>query len=176
MKFIHIFPILLILNGALSFRENLKSFEKNYKSKNSEEVLIDLINQSNPQAKPKIGTDPNVSQDTYNSNVVVKLNEFYKMTPQEYQNLVLSSVLLLIGGIILFFLSVQLTYWNEKKAVRHTELLDNFGEKNCYYIENGKEIKIDDNIKNNLFIINGKIYSFRQTISPKRSQIYKSES
>jgi hypothetical protein len=154
--------ILLMINFIISARvESGRSLEV---STNVHPVLqldknssINLIKESTaPMRKSQTDEIINTPKRTDEStSTATKIKDYFQKTSKDNRNTALGALGVFIGGIILFLLSIQLICWNERRSVRDTELLDYYGEKKCYYVENGFDIKIDDNIKQNLFIVNG---------------------
>ncbi len=141
MKFKYLLVIILI-SICLTIRVgNINDIDK------IDNSLLDLKN--DPHLKK---TNPQIVN---NESTLIKINEFFRKSSYENDDTALTSIFLLVGGILIFLISIQLICWNEKKEIRRKELLAYYDDQNCNYIEKGKMFKMDESIKDNLFIING---------------------
>jgi hypothetical protein len=110
-------------------------------------------------------TDPNhnivtpISRSEEKSTFNTKIKDYFNKTSKNNQSTALSALGGFLAGIILFILSIQLICYNERRAVKDNELLDYYRDPNkCVYVENGNDIKINEENNSKVFLINGKYY------------------
>jgi len=145
----------------------IKSFENNKIIKSekdhvqnlkiNENILSNNFNKknkiSNKQTAEKFNTE---SLSNSSKNSFTRINDYFKKTSKSNQNVAGKALAGFLCGFILFFSSIHLICWNERRAVRECQYIDCIREeKKCKIIENGGKIeKIEDNL---IYIINGNI-------------------
>lgn len=126
----------------LKLKENFVKNNFNKKNQNS-----------NLQSSLKINPE---SLTNSSKNSFTRINDYFKKTSKSNQNVAGKALAGFLCGFILFFSSIHLICWNERRAVRECQYVDCIREeKKCKIIENGGKIeKIEENL---IYIINGNI-------------------
>ena len=119
----------------------------------SKSSLPNRLSDHNLNQLPTLST---LSRTEEKSSFTTKLKDYFHETSKKNQSTAMSALGGFIAGIVLFILSIQLICYNERRAVKDNELLDYYRDhKKCEYVENVNDIKINDENKDKLFLING---------------------
>jgi hypothetical protein len=150
MKLILFYTFLLIILKLTSqisttSKNNIQTISK----ENELKLTKNLINEEhNKQNMPK--------QDKL--SFTTRLNDYFSKTSKENQSVAKEALTSFIIGLTLFFLSIQIICWNEKRSVKDAEILDlHLDHERCIYIDKADDFKLCELNNTKLFIVNGQI-------------------
>jgi hypothetical protein len=87
-----------------------------------------------------------------------RLKDYFTKTSEQNQNAAAQALTSFVVGIVLFMISIQVVCWNERRAVKDTEMLDYYLDTNrSSYVEGSGDFKHDENLKDHLLMLTGKV-------------------
>jgi hypothetical protein len=87
-----------------------------------------------------------------------RLKDYFVKTSEQNQIIAWQSLSSFVLGLILFFMSIQVICWNERRAVKDTEILDHFIDtEKSVYMDKIADVKLDSDYMDKLFIVCGNL-------------------
>lgn len=127
--------------------ENLKNTEK-----------IDSQSGNGQLQKPK---------EIKDLNAFTRIHGYFKKTSKENQSTAMNALMGFLLGFILYFASIHLVCWNERRAVRECQYLDKVKkESQCKEVKKGEKIENSNFNENLCYIIKGNLFVNKEANIP----------
>lgn len=137
------------------------SLKTNLESTNSDKKMTHLKPEKNEKSGESIKDHKkdNESQINPAKRFTTDVKDFFKKTSKNNQNMAWEALSAFVGGIILWFVSICLTCWNEKRAVRIAELADYINDdKKVVFVDDGNPLSDDKIDSSKAYMVTGKLH------------------